>query len=222
MRTPHKLLLPLFHPILLVGTLSDTFGVLTTRCERLQNDPAEAFLVWLDLPTPQLKKKQCAPKLWGPMLGVPPDQFDMGMPAMQSQDGDVLVFCQSVQALLSAQPDFRELATFSRQQRVRGWCVASTHTLTPSIDVQSRFFAPAVGIDEDPVTGSVHGPLAVYLVSSGLVPTFRSMAALSCTQSHSSGRAGLVRAVVSRDEGIGYRVRIGGQCVTVMQGKLYL
>ncbi len=197
-------------------------GILTTRCERLGKNDAEAFLVWLDLPTPQLKKKQCAPKIWGQMLGVPPDQFDPDMPAMQTQDDDVLVFLKSLQPLLAARPDFKELAKFSRQQRVRGWCLATTNTLTPSINVQSRFFAPAVGVDEDSVTGSVHGPLAVYLVSSGLVPDFRNMAALSCTQSHSSGRAGLVRAVVSRQEGTGYAVRIGGQCATVMQGNLYV
>ena len=197
-------------------------GILTTRCEQLRKDDAEAFLVWLDLPTPQLKKKQCAPKIWGQVLGVPPDQFDPDMPAMQTQDDDVLVFLKSLTPLLAAQPDFKELAKFSRQQRVRGWCLASTNTLTPSINVQSRFFAPAVGIDEDPVTGSVHGPLAVYLVSSGLVPDFRNTAVLSCTQSHSSGRAGLVRAVVSRHEGTGYSVRIGGQCATVMRGKLYV
>ncbi len=195
-------------------------GILTTRCERLPNDAEGAFLVWLDLATPKLKKKQCAPKLWGQLLDVPPDQFDMDMPAMQTQDGDLLVFAKTLHTVQQAQPDFRELAKFSRQQRIRGWCLASTHTLTPSISVQSRFFAPAVGIDEDPVTGSVHGPLAAYLVSSGLVPVFRDMAAISCTQSHSSGRAGLVRAVVSVQKGTGYRVRIGGQCTTVMQGQL--
>ncbi|MCZ6652410.1 MAG: PhzF family phenazine biosynthesis protein, partial [Planctomycetota bacterium] len=91
-----------------------------------------------------------------------------------------------------------------------------------SIDVQSRFFAPAVGIDEDPVTGSVHGPLAAYLVGSGIVPTLRDMSALTCTQSHSSGRAGLIRVVVVCEAGAGYRVRIGGQCATVMKGKLYV
>ena len=197
-------------------------AILTVRCEKQDKQEGESFLVWLDLPTPRLTKKQCAPKLWGHMLDVPPDQFDMDMPAMQTQDDDVLVFVTSVQVLLAANPDPKELAKFSRQQRVRGWCLASTQTLTPSIDVQSRFFAPAVGIDEDPVTGSVHGPLAAYLVSSGVVPTLRDMSALTCTQSHSSGRAGLIRVVVVREEGAGYRVRIGGQCATVMKGKLYV
>ncbi len=196
--------------------------ILTVRCERLEKHDAEGFLVWLDLPTPQLNKKQCVPSLWGRMLGVPPDAFDVDMPSVQSQDGDVLVFLKSLSPLLAAQPDFKELAKFSRQQRVRGWCLATTETLTPSIDVQSRFFAPAVGIDEDPVTGSVHGPLAAYLASSGLVPTYGTAAALSCIQSDSSARAGLVRAVVVRNEGAGCHVRIAGQCTTVMEGTLYV
>lgn len=194
-------------------------AILTVRCEKQDDD---SFLIWLDLPTPQLTKKQCVPKLWGHMLNVPPDQFDVNMPAMQTQDDDVLVFVSSSQVLLAARPDPKALAKFSTQQRVRGWCLATTQTLTPSIDVQSRFFAPAAGVDEDPVTGSVHGPLAAYLVSSGLVPTLRDMSALTCTQSHSSGRAGLIRVVVVREEDRGYRVRIGGQCTTVMKGKLYV
>lgn len=196
-------------------------SILTVRCEELVGNEDGAFLIWLDLPPAKLTKKQCVPNLWGLMLGVPQDAFDMDMPSAQSQDGDVLVFVKSLQPLLEAKPDFKELARFSKQQGVRGWCLATLDTLTPSIDVQSRFFAPAVGIDEDPVTGSVHGPLATYLVSNDLVQTFRQTATLTCTQSDSSARAGLIRVVVVQDESAGWRVRIAGECRVVMEGKIH-
>ena len=80
----------------------------------------------------------------------------------------------------------------------------------------------AVGIYEDPVTGSVHGPLAVYLVSMGLIPSFKNYSKVTCTQSDSTGRAGLVRAIVTREKDVGYKVRIAGECRTVMKGKLYV
>jgi trans-2,3-dihydro-3-hydroxyanthranilate isomerase len=197
-------------------------GVLTVRCEQLNRADSEAFLIWLDLPTPRLTKKQCVPSLWAEILGVPQDSFDLDMPSMQSQEGDVLVFFKTLQAVLEARPNFAELARFSKQQRIRGFCLATTATLIPSITVQSRFFAPAVGIDEDPVTGSVHGPLAAYLVSAGVVPMMGDTAVLSCTQSDSTARAGLIRAVVIREEGVGFRVRIAGECTTVMHGKLHV
>ncbi len=35
--------------------------------------------------------------------------------------------------------------------------------------VHGRMFAPAIGIEEDPVTGNANGPLGAYLVHCGLV-----------------------------------------------------
>lgn len=196
-------------------------AVLTVGCERLSRPGPEAFLVWLDLPSPTLTPKPRAAGLWSELLGVPADAFDADIPPALTQDGDMLVFCASCQVLMDARPDFAALAKLSRQHRIRGWCLATMATLTPSIHVQSRFFAPAVGINEDPVTGSVHGPLAAHLVACGRVPEFRDTAVLMCTQSDSSGRAGLVRAVVVRQPDGGFRVRIGGECIMVMQGKLF-
>jgi PhzF family phenazine biosynthesis protein len=98
--------------------------------------------------------------------------------------------------------------------------VATLNTLADSVHVQSRFFAPAVGVPEDPVTGSVHGPLAVYLVVNELIPMLRGTAAISCVQAEAGGRAGLVRAMVTQNPGEGYAVRIAGQCVTTMRGRL--
>lgn len=195
-------------------------GVLTVRCEQVNIEGRSGFVVWLDLPAPVLKKKQCVPKLWAEYLGLPPEAFDLEVPSVQSQDGDVLVFIKELTRLLDAQPDFKALDRFSRQQRVRGWCLSSTNTLSAAINVHSRFFAPAVGINEDPVTGSVHGPLAVHMVNCGLVPLFGSTGVLSGAQSDSSGRAGLIRAVVVRQEDGSQRVRVGGQCTTVMRGVL--
>ncbi len=197
-------------------------GILTVRCERLTRSGGSTFLVWLDLPQPQLRPKTIAPRIWGGLLGVPVDAFDRDLPSAQTQDGDVLVFLRSLPPLMEAAPDFRALAKFSRQQKVRGWCVATTATLTPSINVQSRFFAPAIGIDEDPVTGSVHGPLAAYLVAAGRVPLHGRSAALSCTQSNHQARAGLVRVVANQTDSANWAVRIGGECVTVMSGTLHV
>lgn len=197
-------------------------AVLTVRCEQLGEADPGSFLVWLDLPDPDLVSKPRAAGLWAEVLGVSPDSLDTDIPAALTADGDLLVFCRSAQDLMSARPDFGALAKLSRQHRIRGWCLATTGTLTPSIHVQSRFFAPAVGINEDPVTGSVHGPLAAHLVGQGVFTEFGGKAVLTCTQSDSTGRTGLVRAVVVRDQQLRLRVRIGGQCALVMQGRLVI
>ena len=79
-----------------------------------------------------------------------------------------------------------------------------------------------MGVDEDPVTGSVHGPLAAFLAEHGLVEMHEGTAALRCTQAKAGGRAGLIFALVRTKEGGGYTVRIGGQALTTMRGTLFV
>ena len=45
--------------------------------------------------------------------------------------------------------------------------VFTTVTVEPLTDVHARMFAPAIGILEDPATGSASGALGAYLVQNG-------------------------------------------------------
>jgi PhzF family phenazine biosynthesis protein len=69
---------------------------------------------------------------------------------------DLLLELDSADAVENFQPDF----TAIRQLGCRGLIVTAAGT--EGIDFVSRFFAPAVGINEDPVTGSAHCSLADY------------------------------------------------------------
>jgi len=170
-------------------------------------------LVWLDLVAPKLTPVPFEPAVWSPLLGVPQDAFTFGPPPVRTQDRDLIVFVADVISLNGTCPQMPALAAYCRENDVRGVCVSTVSTLSRSITAQSRFFAPACGVDEDPVTGSVHGPLGVHLVNAGTVPTFNDMAALTCTQASPVGRAGLVRILVQRQPDGHCEVRIGGECV---------
>lgn len=74
-------------------------------------------------------------------------------------------------------------------------------------DFVSRYFAPAVGIDEDPVTGAAHCCLGPYWAGRLGKDEFLAYQA--------SARGGVVRVRVD-----GERVYLGGQAVTVMRGEL--
>ena len=76
-------------------------------------------------------------------------------------------------------------------------------------DYVSRFFAPGVGIDEDPVTGSAHCILSPYW-SEKLQET-------ELTGEQASSRGGIVR---TRQDGD--RVHLAGQAVTVLSGELHV
>ncbi len=74
-------------------------------------------------------------------------------------------------------------------------------------DFVSRFFAPAAGVPEDPVTGSAHCALGPYWASRlGKEKLFGYQA---------SRRGGEVRVLVQ-----GGRVRLGGRAVTIVRGAL--
>ncbi|KAA9002122.1 PhzF family phenazine biosynthesis protein [Paenibacillus spiritus] len=71
----------------------------------------------------------------------------------------------------------------------------------------SRFFAPAIGVEEDPVTGSAHAALAPY---------WSSRLNLDCMTGYQASRRGGTVGV-RLEEG---RVHLTGQAVTVVRGEL--
>ena len=77
----------------------------------------------------------------------------------------------------------------------------------PGVDFVSRFFAPQAGVPEDPVTGSAHCSLVAYWAG---VTGRRSFVARQL-----SARGGEVRLELEGD-----RVRLLGQVVTTMEGRL--
>ena len=74
-------------------------------------------------------------------------------------------------------------------------------------DFVSRYFAPAFGIDEDPVTGSAHCALAPFWAER--------LGSKKMTGHQVSARGGVVRV-----EHQGNRVQLGGQAVTVLRSTL--
>lgn len=194
-------------------------GVASARAEITPADD-HAPMVWVLVSNPLLKQFKHDPTKTGRLLGVDPAEIDEAMPAMTTRDNDVILFVRTYQALMEATPDFGTLAGFSRRRGVRTWCVATLETLTPSVHAHSRCFAPAAGINEDAVTLSVHGPLAVYLVIAEQVGIAKGRAAVACTQSDATGRAGLVRALVDHDESGAYQAWIGGRCCQTLAGQV--
>jgi PhzF family phenazine biosynthesis protein len=190
-------------------------GELTLAWESLPDQPDGLW--WLDMPAPGLRGDNTNPMRTCELLGIALEDLEPGVPIMRTRDDDLILVVQSWNRLQQLAPRMHELGQWSARHRIRGICVATRNTLSKSIQVHSRFFAPAAGVPEDPVTGSVHGPLAALLVIHQLVPAVGGRAALNCLQGEPGGRGGMVRALVERTAG-SYRVRIGGACATTISG----
>ncbi len=115
---------------------------------------------------------------------------------------DFLVEVESEAVLRQLAPDFKRLATV----QARGIIVTS-RSADPRFDFVSRFFAPAAGIDEDPVTGSAHCCLADFWRKRLGKSEFLAYQA--------SARGGVVKVRVEGDRAI-----LGGKAVIVAKGEL--
>jgi PhzF family phenazine biosynthesis protein len=114
---------------------------------------------------------------------------------------DYLIEVESESVLRQMDPDFKRLATVP----VRGTIVTSRSS-EARFDFVSRFFAPAAGIDEDPVTGSAHCCLGDFWRKRLGKSDFLAYQA--------SPRGGVVRVRVTQD-----RAYLGGAAVTVARGE---
>ena len=101
-------------------------------------------------------------------------------------------------------PDFELIKRYN----IQGIMVTS-HSEEPGIDFISRYFAPNVGIDEDPVTGSAHCSLGPYWGAR------LDKSVLNAKQV--SDRGGEIQVRVKDD-----RTFISGQAVTIFSGKLLI
>ena len=72
----------------------------------------------------------------------------------------LLIRLKKEDTLRGLEPDFKRLKTISEEENIKGVIVTSTGH--PPHDFVSRFFAPRLGVDEDPVTGAAHTILAPY------------------------------------------------------------
>lgn len=115
---------------------------------------------------------------------------------------DYVVEVASEKIVRALQPDLALLATLP----VRGVVVTAAAT-TPGFDFVSRFFAPASGVPEDPVTGSAHACLGPYWEAR--------LGKADMLAYQASPRGGMIRVGVR-----GERVLLGGKAVTVMKGEI--
>lgn len=113
---------------------------------------------------------------------------------------DYMMVLGNQSAVEKLDPDYQLL----KQLKTRG-IIVSAPSDSPEYDFVSRFFAPALAINEDPVTGSAHTMMAPFWADRFGKKNLKAR--------QISRRGGDVHCTVLRD-----RVELGGQAVTYLQG----
>lgn len=171
-----------------------------TRSGELAAETGEDGAITLDFPANPPRPVPVPPGLAGALGTEPVAAFDTG--AL----GDLLVELADEDAVRALSPDLSALAGLG----IRGVIVTARARAADGADgydFVSRFFGPAVGVPEDPVTGSAHTALA---------PLWSARLGRDrLTGLQASARSGLVGTELA-----GHRVRLTGRAVTVLEAEL--
>lgn len=115
---------------------------------------------------------------------------------------DFLFIYNSVSEIQKMKPNFSALS----KTGARGIIVSAPGT---NVDFVSRFFAPGVGINEDPVTGSAHTTLTPYWA--------QKLDKNKMTAEQISTRGGKLQCTIQDD-----RVLIAGKAQTYLRGEIFV
>ncbi|MDN3296495.1 PhzF family phenazine biosynthesis protein [Streptomyces ficellus] len=169
------------------------------RCGILSATAAEDGSITLDFPTSPLTPIE-GPDGLAKALGAEV----VGVHATAGHIGDLLVELPDERAVRSLMPDLTALATMSDRGII---ATAAAEDPGRGYDFVSRCFFPAVGIGEDPVTGSAHTALAPFWSAR--------FGRDELTGLQGGARTGLVRTALR-----GERTLMTGTAVTVIEGDL--
>lgn len=147
---------------------------------------------WLEMNFPAVPAKEVEPP-------VELEKALWVIPTYVGHNGaDFLVEVEKEEVLRKMEPDMAAIA------RLKARGVIVTCRGSGKYDFVSRFFAPAIGVSEDPVTGSAHCALGPYWqakLGKGELLAYQA-----------SARGGSLRVKVAGD-----RVQLAGQAVTVLK-----
>jgi PhzF family phenazine biosynthesis protein len=116
---------------------------------------------------------------------------------------DLMAVLKTADDVIGLKPDLSALA------KIDAFAVLVTAPGTDGVDFVSRFFAPARGVPEDPVTGSAHCELIPYWA--------KRLGKAKLRARQVSARGGELEC-----EDQGARVRIAGKAVLYLEGTIYV
>ncbi|OGU35998.1 MAG: hypothetical protein A2068_13410 [Ignavibacteria bacterium GWB2_35_6b] len=110
-------------------------------------------------------------------------------------------------------PNFITLKELSKTIGCNGYYVFTFDSDEKEILIHGRMFAPAIGINEDPVTGNANGPAGAYIAKYNLTEINTSHFHFKAKQGEAINRTGNVEVYVDIEKGNPVKVKIGGEAV---------
>ncbi|HZG77651.1 MAG TPA: PhzF family phenazine biosynthesis protein [Paenibacillus sp.] len=180
---------------------------------------AEPKTLWMRQPQPEAGPE--APKRTiADVLGLDVGDLDEQLPIQEVSTGlpSLIVPVRSLQALKRAKPSREKLLRFAEEGGAKVVLAFAREALEPGNDLHVRVFAEALGIPEDPATGSANGALAGYLL---LHRVYGDRFALAAEQGYAVGRPSRLSLRGERADDGAHAVVVGGRCFLVARGEWF-
>ncbi|PKH51813.1 hypothetical protein CXF68_14455 [Tenacibaculum sp. Bg11-29] len=157
-------------------------------------------------------------------LGLSEDDINKDCPIQVVSTGHskIMIGIHKNKVLNNLQPDFAKLAALSYAIQCNGYYVFTFDSDEKDCLINGRMFAPAIGINEDPVTGNANGPLGAYLVYHGLTPHNGEHLKFRIKQGQTMGRKGYMDVKVSIENNQPKKVQVTGNAVVVFETEISL
>jgi trans-2,3-dihydro-3-hydroxyanthranilate isomerase len=148
--------------------------------------------------------------------GLTPQVVSTGLPQM-------MIPVRSLSAVQNAKPNAAALSDIGQKAGTDCFAIFTLETLSPERQVHMRMFAPALGVPEDPATGSASGGLGAYLVKNRIfTPGNDGTIYLVNEQGYEVGRPSTIYIEVDGSAEHITAVRVGGQAVQFIEGVVTL
>ncbi len=134
----------------------------------------------------------------------------------------VMVGIKSIETLNTLNPDYVALSKLSKIINCNGYYVFTVNSQDSDILIHGRMFAPAIGINEDPVTGNANGPLGAYLVHHNLIKHNNSLIKFKAKQGEAIKREGIIEVEVKIEDNEPVEVKVSGYAVIAFKSELSL
>lgn len=155
-------------------------------------------------------------------LGLEKSDLDNKCPIQIASTGHskVMIGIKDRKKLNDLKPNFNDLANLSNLIKCNGYFVFTFDSDISEVLTYGRMFAPAIGIEEDPVTGNANGPLGGYLVQNKIVEYQDNQFEFNGCQGEKIDRMGVVNVKVNVQNNVPTLIQIMGDAVVVFKTEI--
>ena len=134
-------------------------GTLKIKVERLN----EYSRVSLQMDTPDIERTfHSQYKEFAQALGLKEEEIENDLPVAVNKKGYLYIPIKTIDSARRIKTNKELMLDMDKKLNLHGWYVFTPQVLLAENDFHVRFFAPSMGVDEDPVTGTANAYFSFY------------------------------------------------------------